>query len=69
MATLRLTRKAREDLKSIARVTQKSWGVAQRNKYLTQLVHASRCLLTRRLWAVPAMRSVPATASSMKVGI
>jgi plasmid stabilization system protein ParE len=37
MATLRLTRKAREDLKSIARVTQKSWGVAQRNKYLTQL--------------------------------
>jgi toxin ParE1/3/4 len=37
MATFRLTRKAREDLKSIARYTQKTWGVAQRNKYLTQL--------------------------------
>lgn len=37
MATFRLTRNAREDLKSIARYTQKTWGVAQRNKYLTQL--------------------------------
>jgi len=37
MATFRLTRKAREDLKSIARYTQKTWGVSQRNKYLTQL--------------------------------
>jgi plasmid stabilization system protein ParE len=37
MATFCLTRKAREDLKSIARYTQKTWGVAQRNKYLTQL--------------------------------
>jgi toxin ParE1/3/4 len=37
MATFRLTRKAREDLKSIARYTQKTWGVTQRNKYLTQL--------------------------------
>jgi toxin ParE1/3/4 len=33
----RLTRKAREDLKSIARYTQRTWGVAQRNAYLTQL--------------------------------
>ena len=37
MAMFRLTRKAGEDLKSIARYTQKTWGVAQRNKYLTQL--------------------------------
>ena len=37
MAMFRLTRKAREDLKSIARYMQKTWGVAQRNKYLTQL--------------------------------
>jgi toxin ParE1/3/4 len=37
MATFRLTSKAREDLKSIARYTQKTWGVEQRNKYLTQL--------------------------------
>ncbi len=37
MAMFRLTRKAREDLKSIARYTQKTWGVAQRNTYLTQL--------------------------------
>jgi len=37
MATFRLTRKARDDLKSIARYTQKAWGVAQRNKYLAQL--------------------------------
>jgi toxin ParE1/3/4 len=37
MATFRLTRKAREDLKSIARWTQHRWGVAQRNNYLAQL--------------------------------
>ena len=36
MATFRLTRKARDDLKSIARYTQKAWGIAQRNKYLAQ---------------------------------
>lgn len=36
MATFRLTLKAREDLKSIARYAQKTWGVAQRYKYLTQ---------------------------------
>jgi toxin ParE1/3/4 len=37
MATFRLTRKAREDLKSIARYTQRTFGVKQRNKYLAQL--------------------------------
>jgi toxin ParE1/3/4 len=35
MATFRLTRKAREDLKSC--YTQKAWGIGQRNEYLAQL--------------------------------
>ena len=37
MATFRLTRQARDDLKSIARYTQKAWGIGQHNKYLAQL--------------------------------
>ena len=32
-----LTRKAKADLKSIARYTQKQWGVHQRNIYLSQV--------------------------------
>ena len=37
MATSRLTRKALEDLRSIARYTEKNWGREQRNKYLSKL--------------------------------
>lgn len=32
-----LTAKARDDLKSIGRYTEETWGREQRNKYLTQL--------------------------------
>ncbi len=32
-----LTRKAKEDLKAIARYTQDTWGREQRNRYLTEL--------------------------------
>ena len=32
-----LTKRAKTDLKSIARYTQKKWGVKQRNTYLTQV--------------------------------
>lgn len=32
-----LTQKAKADLKDIARYTQKTWGIAQRNIYLTQI--------------------------------
>lgn len=34
-----LRHSAREDLKSIARYTQREWGVTQRNVYLRQLAH------------------------------
>jgi len=34
MAGFILTGKAKEDLKDIARITQKRWGKEQRNKYL-----------------------------------
>ncbi|NDV27865.1 type II toxin-antitoxin system RelE/ParE family toxin [Desulfovibrio sp. JC010] len=33
----KLTNKAYADLKNIARYTQKTWGTAQRNDYLTQM--------------------------------
>jgi toxin ParE1/3/4 len=36
-ALFRLTEKAKEDLKSIGRYTEKAWGRAQRNKYLALL--------------------------------
>ena len=35
-----LTRKAKADLKSIGRYTQKIWGVNQRNTYLTEIDRA-----------------------------
>ena len=35
--TFSLTRKAKADLKSIARYTQRQWGVQQRNTYLAQI--------------------------------
>ena len=35
-----LTRKAKSDLKAIARYTQKQWGVDQRNTYLKQIDQA-----------------------------
>jgi len=34
MATFTLTKSAKNDLKNIARFTQKRWGIEQRNKYL-----------------------------------
>jgi len=37
VARFRLTPAARQRLKIIARDTQKAWGIAQRNKYLTEL--------------------------------
>ena len=37
MPTYRLTNKALEDLRSIARYTEKNWGREQRNKYLSKL--------------------------------
>jgi len=37
MPAFRLTKKAIEDLLSIARYTQKTWGREQRNKYLSTL--------------------------------
>ena len=37
MPSFRLTEKAKGDLKSIGRYTQKTWGRAQRNKYLALL--------------------------------
>lgn len=37
MANFSLTEKAKNDLKDIARFTQKRWGREQRNKYLTLL--------------------------------
>lgn len=44
MATFRLTRKARDDLRSIGRYTQRTWGTGQRNRYLTQLDNRFACL-------------------------
>ena len=37
MQAIRLANKAIEDLRSIARYTQKAWGREQRNKYLSKL--------------------------------
>jgi len=37
MPAFRLTKKAIDDLRSIARYTQKTWGRTQRNKYLSKL--------------------------------
>ena len=37
MPSFYLTAKAKEDLKSIARYTQETWGRLQRNKYLAEL--------------------------------
>ena len=37
MASFRLTAKAKADLRSIGRYTQKTWGREQRNRYLTLL--------------------------------
>ncbi|WP_415713711.1 type II toxin-antitoxin system RelE/ParE family toxin [Maridesulfovibrio sp.] len=40
----KLTNKAYADLKSIARYTQKTWGLAQRNEYLAQMDSAFHSL-------------------------
>jgi toxin ParE1/3/4 len=37
MPRFRLTRKAVDDLRSIGRYTQQTWGTQQRTRYLTQL--------------------------------
>jgi len=37
MPAYRLTKKALDDLRSIARYTEKAWGREQRNKYLSNL--------------------------------
>ena len=34
MKALELTKKAKEDLKSIARYTENRWGIEQRNLYI-----------------------------------
>lgn len=37
MASFRLTKKAKADLRSLGRYTQKTWGREQRNRYLALL--------------------------------
>ncbi len=37
MSSFQLTRKAREDLRSIGRFTQATWGREQRSRYLSRL--------------------------------
>lgn len=37
MPAYRLTNKALDDLRSIARYTEKTWGLEQRNRYLSKL--------------------------------
>ena len=44
MPAYRLTRKALDDLRSIARYTQKNWGREQRNKYLSKPDESIRML-------------------------
>ncbi len=46
MPGFRLSVKAREDLKSIGRYTEKTWGRDQRNQYLASLDSAFRALAT-----------------------
>ena len=45
MLAYRLTNKALEDLRSIARYTEKNWGWEQRNKYLSKLDASIQMLL------------------------
>ena len=44
MASFRLTAKAKADLRSIGRYTQKTWGREQRNRYLALLDGSFRAL-------------------------
>ena len=44
MSVYRLTKKALDDLRSIARYTEKTWGREQRNKYLSKLDSSFRML-------------------------
>lgn len=44
MGSFQLTRRARQDLKSIAIYTQKKWGKAQRRTYLKQIDDAFHLL-------------------------
>jgi len=44
MSSFTLTRRAKTDLKSIARFTEKRWGRSQRNIYLKQFDEAFRML-------------------------
>lgn len=37
MRSFKLSRKAKKDLKNIAKFTAKTWGIEQRNLYLTQI--------------------------------
>ena len=60
MSSVRLTRKAREDLKSIARYTQQTWGRKQRNKYLT--------LLDKRFSALAETRTLGHTGDEIRPG-
>jgi toxin ParE1/3/4 len=60
MSSFRLTRKAREDLKSIARYTQQTWGRKQRNKYLT--------LLDKRFSALAETRTLGHTCDEIRPG-
>lgn len=46
MAAFRLTKRAKEDLRSIGRYTRKTWGVEQRNHYLGNLDEAFHLLAT-----------------------
>ncbi|ETW93077.1 MAG: hypothetical protein ETSY1_40825 [Candidatus Entotheonella factor] len=44
MAAFQLTRKARDDLRSIGRYTQTTWGREQRSRYLSRLDAAFHAL-------------------------
>jgi toxin ParE1/3/4 len=45
MPAYRLTNKALDDLRSIARFTEKTWGREQRNKYLSKLDESFQVLV------------------------
>ncbi|MDJ0621051.1 MAG: type II toxin-antitoxin system RelE/ParE family toxin [Calothrix sp. MO_192.B10] len=48
MSAFRLTKLAKQDLLSIGRYTQKTWGSEQRNRYLTMLDDCFRLLAQGR---------------------
>lgn len=65
MSAYRLTKKALDDLRSIARYTEKAWGREQRNKYLSKLDSSFQMLHMSHSLDVRAMTSNKAIASIM----